>query len=54
MEKERMKQLCTAIAVEQVSEETIALVQELNRPLAAKQERLDQKRGKPGSDRANS
>jgi len=54
IEQERMKQLCTAIAAEQVSEKMIALVQELNRLLAAKQERLDQRRGKPSGDPTNS
>jgi hypothetical protein len=45
-EHERMKQLCTAIAAEQVSEKMIAWVQELNRLVATKQARLDQRCGK--------
>jgi hypothetical protein len=54
LEQERMTQLCTAIAAEQVSEKMIALVQELNRLLATKQDRLDQRDGKPSGDRTNS
>jgi hypothetical protein len=42
-ERARMTELCTAIATEQVSEKMIALVQELNRLLAVKQERLNQR-----------
>lgn len=54
IEQERMKQLCTAIAAEQVSEKMIVLVQELNRLLAAKQERLEQRCGEPSGDRSSS
>ena len=40
-EQERMAALCTAIAVEKDSARMMALVEELNELLAAKQERLD-------------
>jgi hypothetical protein len=39
-ERARMTELCTAIASEQGSQKMILLVQELNRLLATKQERL--------------
>jgi hypothetical protein len=45
-ERARMMELCTAIASEQDSEKMIRLVEELNRLLAMKQDRLDQKREK--------
>jgi regulator of PEP synthase PpsR (kinase-PPPase family) len=38
-----MKELCTAIAAEQDSHRLIGLVEELNRLLALKEERLKQK-----------
>jgi hypothetical protein len=46
-EQARMKELCAAIASEQDSQKMILLVQELNRLLATKQERLNQKGVKP-------
>jgi hypothetical protein len=42
-ERARMAELCAAIASEQDSQKLILLVQELNRLLATKQERLNQK-----------
>jgi hypothetical protein len=42
-ERARMTELCTAIASEQDSQKMILLVQELNRLLATKQERLNQR-----------
>jgi hypothetical protein len=42
-ERQRMTELCTAIAAEQDSEKMIALVHELNNLLETKQERLDRK-----------
>jgi hypothetical protein len=41
-EQDRMKELCTAIAGEQDSHRLIGLVEELNRLLARKEERLKQ------------
>jgi hypothetical protein len=46
IEQERMTLLCTAIVSEQDSQKMIVLVQELNRLLAPKQERLNQKEAK--------
>jgi hypothetical protein len=43
LEQQRMKELCGAIATEQDSGTLLALVQELNVLLAAKQAGLDQK-----------
>jgi hypothetical protein len=45
-ERARMTELCTAIASEQDSQKMILLVQELNRLLATKQERLNQREAK--------
>ena len=45
-ERVRMTELCTAIASEQDSQKMILLVQELNRLLATKQERLNQREAK--------
>jgi hypothetical protein len=42
-EQRRMNELCTAIAGEQDSHKLIGLVEELNRLLALKEERLKQK-----------
>ena len=46
IEQARMNELCTAIASAQDSQKMIALVEELNRLLATKQERLYQKEAK--------
>jgi hypothetical protein len=45
-ERQRMTELCTAIAVEEDSEKMIALVHEFNILLETKQERLDRKQAK--------
>jgi hypothetical protein len=45
-ERQRMTELCTAIAAEQDSRKMIALVHELNILLEAKQARLDRTQAK--------
>jgi hypothetical protein len=45
-ERQRMMELCTAIATEQDSRIMLELVEELNRLLDGKQERLDFKQAK--------
>jgi hypothetical protein len=45
-ERQRMTELCTAIAAEQDSRKMIALVHELNILVETKQERLDREQAK--------